>query len=209
LERSLREYEKNIWDQSLTYGHYNLHDTSLLNNLINDKSSFVEYCKDHQILVLAAAPLSMGLLTQRGPPDWHPASSDLKEACRHASNICQQYSIDISTLALLFALSNPQIPTTVVGMSTIEEVKAVHLIALRFVEFDDDKLSTLSQEEILNRILSLEERRALDIIQDPINGPFATIRKNGLYQWDGIEIANNFCKSLNPNQPVNSWQQSI
>ena len=28
--------------------------------------------------MINASPTSMGLLTNRGPPDWHPASDDLK-----------------------------------------------------------------------------------------------------------------------------------
>jgi predicted aldo/keto reductase-like oxidoreductase len=200
LERSLQEYGRNIWDQSLTYGHYNLHDTSLLHD-VKKNISYVDYCKQHMISVLAAAPLSMGLLTERGPPEWHPASSDLKLACRNAVDLCQQHNVDISTLAILFALSNPNIPTTVLGMSTIEEVKMVHNIALRFLDIDTTSDSSLSQNEILQRILSTEERRVLGILQDRVDGPFASVWMNGSYQWDGIAIAHDFWK-LVPGQPV-------
>ncbi|KAB5541196.1 hypothetical protein DKX38_014170 [Salix brachista] len=32
-------------------------------------------------LVISAPPLAMGLLTENGPPVWHPASPDLKHSC--------------------------------------------------------------------------------------------------------------------------------
>lgn len=158
------------------------------------------------IQVLAAAPLSMGLLTNRGPPEWHPASPDLQLACRRAAEICQQHHVDISTLAILFALSNSKIPTTVVGMSTIEEVKAVHNIALRFLNVDTTSLIPFSQNEMLQRILSTDERNVLDVLQDRVDGPFASVWLNGSYQWDGIAIAHEFWQ-LVPEQPVVDWQK--
>lgn len=159
------------------------------------------------IQVIAAAPLSMGLLTKRGPPEWHPASSDLQQACRRAVDICQEHNVDLSILAILFALSTQQISTTILGMSTIEEVKAVQNIALRFVDFDNPESSIpLSQDEMLQRILSTEENKVLAIIRDRVHGPFASVWKNGTYQWDGIAIAHEFWKLL-PERQVVDWQK--
>jgi hypothetical protein len=168
----------------------------------------VHYCQQHLIPVIAAAPLSMGLLTQRGPPEWHPASSALQQACRCAVHICQQHNVDISTLAILFALSNPQISTTILGMSTIEEVKAVQQIALRFAEIDIPIVSAppLSQDEILKRVMTIDEQRVLGIIQDRDHGPFALVWKEGTYQWDGIAIAHEFWQSV-PDQNFVQWQR--
>jgi hypothetical protein len=198
----LQEYKKNIWDQSLTYGHYNLHDTSLLTNPIGGHASFFDYCWKQEIVVLAAAPLSMGLLTCKGPPEWHPAPSELKQACHLATDICQQNGVDISTLALLFTLSNPQIPTTILGMCCIDEVKTVHSITVRLLEHIP---STLSHEEILRNVLSANERKALESIRDIIDGPFAALWNNGLYQWEGVQAAHDFWKLL-PHVQVTNWQ---
>jgi Aldo/keto reductase family len=207
LERSWIEYGRNIWDQSLSYSHFNLHDASLLQNPINDNgASFAQYCQQNKIMVLAAAPLSMGLLTNRGPPEWHPASLELKIACRNAVDLCHQHDVDISTLSLLFALSQQQIPTTILGMSTVEEVKAVHSIALRFVGIDTATGAVVPQGTILNQILSTKEKRALDILRDPEHGPFADVWKSGFYQWDGIDIAHNFWK-LVPEQQIVDWHK--
>ena len=31
----------------------------------------------------------MGLLTDRGPPSWHPATDDIKLVCKQASDYCK------------------------------------------------------------------------------------------------------------------------
>ena len=204
LERSLQQYGKNIWDQALVYSHYNLHDTSLLHKPIHGNLSFLDYCRNRQVLVLSAAPLSMGLLTRAGPPEWHPASIELKEACQLAADICHRNDVDISTIALLFALTNPKIPTTVLGMSCIQEVKAVHAIALRC---KDSNSLEFSHDEILRNVLSASEKKALDLIEDPISGPYSKLWRDGSYQWDGIHLAQEFWKLL-LNRSVIQWQKS-
>ena len=36
-----------------------------------------------------ASPISMGLLTSRGPPSWHPAGDTVRNKCKQAANYCQ------------------------------------------------------------------------------------------------------------------------
>ena len=36
-----------------------------------------------------ASPISMGLLSSRGPPAWHPASETLRSKCKEAAEFCQ------------------------------------------------------------------------------------------------------------------------
>lgn len=55
----------------------------------------------------------MGLLSQRGAPDWHPASKDLKDACAKAAAYCKEQGYPIDKLAIQFSTSfNPRIATT-------------------------------------------------------------------------------------------------
>lgn len=154
------------------------------------------------MLLLAAAPLSMGLLTKRKPPQWHPASSELKEACAQAARICEKHGVNISTLALLVAMSNPKIPCTILGMRSVDEVKLNHSVALRFCG-----VKSTEQEDILKEVLSNEERKVRELLQDPVDGPFASVWINGKYKWDGVEEARNFWKQLNDKRAVN-WQAS-
>ncbi|KAG6553586.1 hypothetical protein Mapa_004500 [Marchantia paleacea] len=103
-------------DVVLSYCHYCLNDNSLLNSL--------PYLKSKGVGVISASPLSMGLLTPQGPPDWHPAPQKLKDACATAAAHCQSKGKDITKLALQYSLSNPDIATVLVGMCSVEQVRS-------------------------------------------------------------------------------------
>jgi hypothetical protein len=251
LQRSMELYQTNIWDQSLTYGHFNLHNTRLWDHyfiphtdqtkehnrnrghnhhinqnkvvdddsIINDerqqieagktmmikedeevlvddhmnsdnekKLSFGQYCMDVlRMNVIAAAPLSMGLLVPTyqhlNIPTWHPASKELKQACYHASQLWEneslllsnhqnnsphdetsrktssithdededevdknynndEISLDISSIAILFAISHPHIPCTMIGMKNIDQIKTVQ----RLVDRMKDIIPLMTQQ---------------------------------------------------------------
>lgn len=99
-------------DAILSYCHYTLFDTSL-DGLLNDLQSAG---KAENLLVINAAPLSMGLLTEQGPPSWHPADAETKRLCAAAAECCRERGNDISKLALQFAIANPRVDATLVGM---------------------------------------------------------------------------------------------
>ena len=151
-----------------------------------EEMSFSEFCAAKGIALMAAAPLSMGLLTQAGPPDWHPAPEELKEACRNAAYICrEEYGVDIASLAILFALAQGEIPCTLLGMKSVEEVDRAMELARRFDGLDPN----LSTEEVLVTILNEEEGEALATVLDDEYGPFAQIWMDGEFSWDGFEEA--------------------
>jgi L-galactose dehydrogenase len=104
-------------DFVLSYCHYTLYDTTL-----EDELAVV--CVEKGIGLLNAAPLGMGLLTEPGPPDWHPAPEALKRACTEAVALCETLGADISRLALAFSVSAPFVASTIVGMPTVAEVEA-------------------------------------------------------------------------------------
>ena len=151
-----------------------------------EEMSFSDFCAAKGIALMAAAPLSMGLLTQAGPPDWHPAPEELKEACRNAAYICrEEYGVDIASLAILFALAQGEIPCTLLGMKSVEEVDRAMEMARRFDGLDPN----LSTEEVLVTILNDEEGEALATVLDDEYGPFAQIWMDGEFAWDGFEEA--------------------
>ena len=63
-------------DVLLSYCHY----------CLNDKTLEVElpFFNEKGVGVINASPLSMGLLTPQGPPEWHPAPDGLRQAAREA-----------------------------------------------------------------------------------------------------------------------------
>lgn len=57
--------------------------------------------------IINAAGLGMGLLTNNGPPDWHPAGLEVKEICKQATKYClviYQHSILLVIIKLLSKL---------------------------------------------------------------------------------------------------------
>lgn len=101
-------------DTALSYCHYALNDTSL--------EQLIPYLRQHKIGVINAAPLSMGLLTDGGVPAWHPAPAEVRGCCARAAAHCRERGIDIAQLAIQFAVANPAIETTLVGISSAEEI---------------------------------------------------------------------------------------
>jgi L-galactose dehydrogenase len=103
-------------DTILSYCHYTLYDKSL--------QTLIPYLQSQRIGIINASPLGMGLLTQPGPPAWHPASSEIKLACAKAAAYCQTRGVDIAELALQFSVSNPTVATTLVGVASTEYITA-------------------------------------------------------------------------------------
>eukprot|EP00980_Cylindrotheca_fusiformis_P001137 scaffold318_cov110-Cylindrotheca_fusiformis.AAC.9 len=218
LQASLEHFGTNIWDQALTYGHFNLHDTSLLRQPMSiakeesgttdddnkkDSSSFANVLHNkYKMGVLAAAPLSMGLLTVSGPPEWHPASDELRNACRSAVDICTLLNVDISTLAILYSLSHSQIPCTILGMKNIQQVKTAAALANRLANVDSNKQQQ-QQDDVLKSILSPDEYRAYTQIVDSKNGPFS--KHDGHWSWDGVASVHQFWKDHGVD--VEHWQR--
>jgi aryl-alcohol dehydrogenase-like predicted oxidoreductase len=83
----------------------------------------IDYLEEKEVGIISASPLSMGLLTERGAPAWHPAPETIKAACAQAAEYCRNKGVDIAQLAVQFALSNPRITTTVVGTANPENLK--------------------------------------------------------------------------------------
>lgn len=94
-------------DTVLSYCRYCLNDTSL--------ESLLPDLRERRVGIINASPLSMGLLSNRGAPAWHPASCEIRNACAQAAAFCRSQGSDIARLALQFSTSNPEIATTLVG----------------------------------------------------------------------------------------------
>ncbi|GAG90389.1 unnamed protein product, partial [marine sediment metagenome] len=100
-------------DMVLSYARYNLMDTAL-------DQVLVPVIRQLGIGLVNASPLHLRVLTaEKGAPDWHPAPEAVLEAGRRAADWCTRQGIDISELALQFALDYAPAATTLVGMSKV------------------------------------------------------------------------------------------
>ena len=99
----------------LNFCHYSLNDTLL--------ADYLGFFEQHGVGVINASPFSMGLLSQRGAPDWHPAGKDLQRACAKAAQYCEEQGYPIDKLAIQFSTSmNPRIATTLFSSANPKNV---------------------------------------------------------------------------------------
>lgn len=103
-------------DTILSYCRYNLMTTDMDNIL-------TPIAREKEIGLINASPLNMGILTECGPPAWHPAPLEVRHAGARAAEFCRLRGKNISDLALRFALDHPFVSSTLVGMSTPTQVE--------------------------------------------------------------------------------------
>ena len=115
LKWVIEHVEEGTVESILNFCHYSLNDTLL--------ADYLDFFEQHGVGVINASPLSMGLLSQRGAPDWHPASVELRNACARAAAYCQEKGYPIEKLAVQFATSlNPRIATTLFSSANPQNV---------------------------------------------------------------------------------------
>ncbi len=102
-------------DTILSYCRYTLFDTSLL-HIVSD-------LENKGVGIMSAAPISMGLLSHRPAPAWHPAPPAIRAACTNAAAFCHSQGVDIAKLAIQFAVAEKRIATTVVGTANPENFR--------------------------------------------------------------------------------------
>ncbi|XP_058069568.1 L-galactose dehydrogenase [Magnolia sinica] len=131
-------------DVILSYCHYGINDSTL--------EDLLPYLKSKGAGVISASPLSMGLLTENGPPEWHPASQELKSACRAAAAHCKEKGKNISKIALQYSLANKEISSVLVGMNSIRQVEENVAAAIEVATVGKDEEIFKEVEAILEPV---------------------------------------------------------
>jgi aryl-alcohol dehydrogenase-like predicted oxidoreductase len=101
-------------DSILSYCRLSLNDWTLVDDF--------KFFREKGVAVINACPVGMGLLTETGPQDWHPAHPWVKEACLKAVDYCKKNNVDITRLALNYSTSFKEAATTLVSMCDTEMV---------------------------------------------------------------------------------------
>lgn len=99
----------------LNFCHYCLNDDAL--------TDYLDFFEAHGVGVINASPLSMGLLTSRGIPDWHPAPRPLVDACTRAAQHCAAKGYPIEKLAIQYSVHNPRITSTLFSSANPRNVE--------------------------------------------------------------------------------------
>jgi aryl-alcohol dehydrogenase-like predicted oxidoreductase len=103
-----------VVESILSFCHYTLNDDALID--------YFDYFESKNVGVINASPYSMGLLTERGIPDWHPAPAPLLRLSRKAVEHCKSKGSSIEQLAVSFCVQNPRIATTLFSTTNPENV---------------------------------------------------------------------------------------
>lgn len=115
LKWVVENVEEGSIDSILNFCHNCLNDDKL--------TDFLDFFEERGIGVINASPLSMGLLSQRGIPDWHPAPKPLVEACSKAAVFCTEQGYPIEKLAIQYSIQNPRIASTLFSSANPQNVK--------------------------------------------------------------------------------------
>lgn len=99
----------------LTYCRACVHDNGL--------QEYIPFFQERGIGIINASPIAMGLLSNRGPPDWHPATKDIKDACAKAASSCRDNDCDISKLAMAYTLRFSGIHTTLFSTASLGNLR--------------------------------------------------------------------------------------
>ena len=102
--------------------------------------------------IINASPFASGLLTDRGPAEWHPANATEREMFAQAALICKEYGTSISKLALQFSCQHPDVPTTMFSSANPESV-------LKNIQWSQEKLDTDLLEKVLHVIEPVKNKQ--------------------------------------------------
>ncbi|CAD6199449.1 unnamed protein product [Caenorhabditis auriculariae] len=143
-------------DIVMTYCHGTLNNNSL--------GQFTSWFQARNVAVVNSGALCWGLLTEKGPPPWHPANDLIREACLAATTYCSSKNISIAKLALENAINFPGCISCLVGMDAVQQVK------------DNIELCTNGQ------LTSVEQR-----VRDRIMRRYLDRLENA--GWEGVDVA--------------------
>jgi L-galactose dehydrogenase len=102
-------------DAALVHNHYCLNDTQMVDLL--------PMARQKGIGIVNGSPFASGLLTDRGPADWHPANAEVRALFAAAAEFCRSNGTSISRLAMQFSSQNPELPTTLFSSASPESVR--------------------------------------------------------------------------------------
>lgn len=103
-------------DVALSYCHATLFDGTLLD--------LVPQFHGRGIGLLNASAAAMGLLSNGGPPAWHPASKACKAACARAATLCAERGTELAELALGYTATLAGPAATICGTASVPQIEA-------------------------------------------------------------------------------------
>lgn len=130
-------------DVILSYCHYSLNDTSLL--------ELIPFLEKKGVGLVNASPLSMGLLNDRDVVDWHPADKEIIQVCKDVASYCKEQGEDLAKLAIQFSTKNEKIPTTLVSTGSVDNM-------LKNINWLNEPIDHNLMQEVHDRLRPIKNR---------------------------------------------------
>lgn len=128
----------------LTYTRLTLIDDTLM--------EYIPFFKANDIGVINASLPCMGLLTNNGPPDWHPCPEQTKIICSDAGKYCKDHGVELAKLAVYYGLQCEEVATCLVGMQTLEQLKMNYEVLMNGLTEKEKVLLEEIQEKYFSKI---------------------------------------------------------
>jgi L-galactose dehydrogenase len=111
-QRILTDY---VVDAALIHNHLTLSDTRLI--------TLLPVAVQKGVGIINASPFASGLLTDRGPAHWHPATPADRAVFRAAAELCQKRGSSISKIAFQFSSKQTDVATTMFSSADARSVE--------------------------------------------------------------------------------------
>lgn len=134
-------------DACLSYCNYNLHCQILPDYVPKLRAAGVS-------TIIAASPLSMGLLHEKMTPQWHPAKQELKDAVSQCIEKIKPYQMSLAEMAEQFAFAYNKVDVHLVGAKTAQEVEHALNAYLKSQDIDNTSEQQKQANEMVDKILA-------------------------------------------------------
>lgn len=128
----------------LSYTRLTLIDDTLL--------EYIPFFKEHDVGIINAAAQSMGLLTNNGPPSWHPASDGTKKQCACAAQYCKDHDVELCKLAVWHSMQYKDVSTTLIGIQTMKQLEMNLDVSRNGITEKEKALLREVQEKFLSKV---------------------------------------------------------
>jgi len=101
----------------LSYCRATLQDSTLVDPW------FHGFFQEKDLGIINASINGMGVLSPKGPADWHPGSQQIKDVCRRAAKYCEDNNVSLPRLAAHFASTHDFVATNIISTNIVKELE--------------------------------------------------------------------------------------
>jgi len=101
----------------LSYCRATLQDSTLVDPW------FHGFFQEKDLGIINASINGMGVLSPKGPADWHPGSQHIKDVCQNAAKYCEDNHVSLPRLTAHFASTHDFVVTNIISTNVVKELE--------------------------------------------------------------------------------------